>query len=114
MRGALQALRDIAVNRPGELMTPLVVFALVLAIGYVCRRILLRALTTWYSKRESRPGRILADALRGPLLIWILILAVHLAFQSSALPARFTVWSTEPLRVLFVLSLTLMCMRIAG
>ena len=56
----------------------------------------------------------LADSLRGPVLIWIVILAVHLALQSSALPARFTNWTTELLRVLFILSLTLMGMRFAG
>jgi small-conductance mechanosensitive channel len=114
MRGALQALQVIFKRHPEQLITPVAVFVLVVAIGYLCRRILLRALTAWYSKSGSRTGRILADSLHGPIVIWILILAVHLAFQSSELPARFTQWSVEPLRVLFVLSLTLMCMRIAG
>jgi small-conductance mechanosensitive channel len=90
------------------------VFAVVLGVGYLCRRLLLKALAAWSAKTENRAGRILTDALRGPLVIWILILAVHLSIESSDLPAHFTQWTIEPLRVLFVLSLTLMCMRIAG
>lgn len=114
MNAAIRAIRDLLRNHPKELVAPLAVFALVMALGYVARRLLLRALATWNAKTQSRTGLILADSLRGPVLIWILILAVHLALQSSALPARFTNWTTEPLRVLFILSLTLMGMRFAG
>jgi small-conductance mechanosensitive channel len=114
MNAAIRALRDLLRNHPKELIAPLAVFAVVMALGYVARRLLLRALATWNAKTQSRTGLILADSLRGPVLIWILILAVHLALQSSALPARFTNWTTEPLRVLFILSLTLMGMRFAG
>ncbi len=110
----VEALRNIFIRHPERLFTPLAVFALVIVIGYIARRILLRALEVWYTKSQSRAGRILAEALRGAALIWILILAVHLAVQSSDLPARFTEWSVELLRVLFVLSLTLMGMRVAG
>lgn len=114
MNAAIRALRDLLLNHPKELITPLAVFALVVALGYLARRLLLRALAAWYARTQSRAGQILADSLRGPLLIWIVILAVHLALQSSDLPARFTAWSPEPLRVLFILSLTLMSMRFAG
>ena len=93
MRGPLQALRVIFERNPEQLITPLAVFALVVGIGYLCRRFLLHALAAWNSKSTSRTGLILAESLRGPMLIWILILAVHLAFQSSDLPARFTQWS---------------------
>jgi small-conductance mechanosensitive channel len=114
MNAAIRALRELLQNHPKELIPPLVVFALVVALGYIARRVLLRALSAWYARTQNRTGLILADSLRTPILIWILILAIHLALQSSALPARFTNWSTEPLRVLFILSLTLMSMRFTG
>jgi small-conductance mechanosensitive channel len=114
MNPVIRALRDLLRNHPRELIAPLVVFAIVMALGYIARRLLLRALNAWNGKTQSRTGLILADSLRGPVLIWIVILAVHLALQSSALPVRFTNWTTEPLRVLFILSLTLMGMRFAG
>jgi small-conductance mechanosensitive channel len=114
MNAAIRGLREVLERHPKELIPPLAVFALVMALGYLARRLLLHALGAWSSKTQSRTGTILADSLRGPVLIWIVILAVHLALQSSALPPRFTNWSTEPLRVLFILSLTLMSMRFAG
>ena len=85
MNAAIRAIRELLRNHPKELILPLVVFALVMALGYVARRLLLRALATWNAKTQSRTGLILADSVRGPVLIWILILAVHLALQSSAL-----------------------------
>jgi len=114
MNPAIRALRDLLKNHPQELILPLVVFAVVVALGYLARRLLLRALAAWNAKTQNRTGLILADSLRGPILIWVVILGVHLALQSSALPTRFTNWTTEPLRVLFILSLTLMSMRFAG
>jgi small-conductance mechanosensitive channel len=114
MRGALQSLHEYVLKHPEALITPFVVFLAVVAVGYICRRLMLKALGVWSAKTNSRTGRILTDALRSPLVIWILILAVHLSIQSSELPSRFTQWTVEPLRVLFILSLTLMSMRIVG
>src|SRR5215472_2623739 len=114
MRNAMLALRELLLNHPGQLIPPLAVFAVTLGVGYLVRRFFLRALEAWHSHKQSRPGRILTDALRGPLFIWILILAVHLAIESSELPARFTRWSPRLLGSLWIFSLTLMCMRLAG
>jgi small-conductance mechanosensitive channel len=97
-----------------DLIVPLAVFAVTLAAGYLVRRVLLRALRAWNARTETRPGRILTEALRGPMAIWVLILAVHLAIESSALPPRFTRWSPRVLGALLILSLTLMSMRLAG
>ena len=114
MRSGIQGLRELLANHPMELIVPLVVFAVTVAAGYLVRRVLLRALRAWNSRTETRPGRILTEALRGPMAIWILILAVHLAIESSALPPRFTRWSPRVLGALLILSLTLMSMRLAG
>jgi small-conductance mechanosensitive channel len=114
MNPVIRALRELITKHPKELILPLVVFTVVMALGYLARRILMRALAAWNARTQGRNGQILADSLRGPILIWVLILAVHLALQASALPARFTEWSTEPLRVLFIFSVTLMSMRFAG
>src|SRR5579871_3289688 len=93
MRNEIQALRDLLVHRPMEVVTPLAIFAVTLAVGYLVRRIVLGALAAWHKRTASRPGMILTEALRGPLVIWILILAVHLAIEASSLPAKFTRWS---------------------
>jgi small-conductance mechanosensitive channel len=106
----LQAL----LSDPLKLVVPLTVFVLTVAVGYGLRRLLLGALRAWHTRTGSRPGQILTEALRRPLLIWIVILAVHLAIQTSQLPPRALRLAPQALAALFIFSLTLMSMRIAG
>jgi small-conductance mechanosensitive channel len=110
----MQAIRHLLTTNPVELVLPLAVFSATLALGWVVRSLLLRAMRAWTSRTQSRAGLILTDALRGPILIWILILGVHLAIQSSELPPRVVNWGAKSLLVLWVLSLTIMSVRIAG
>ena len=93
---------------------PALVFAGTLAVTYIVRRIFFRALRAWAKRAQSRAGVILAEALRGPTLIWNLILATHFAIQSSELPGRVTHREPELLQILFIVSLTLMFIRLAG
>src|SRR6185436_16853626 len=96
-----------------ELVVPLVFFGVTLAIGWLARRLLLRALDLWSQRTHSRFGRVLTESLRGPTWIWIVILAAHLGIQSSDLPAKVIGILPTVLLDLWVISLTLMCMRIA-
>ena len=93
---------------------PLCIFLAVWAAGWVVRRIVLRLLNAWSRRTQSRAGIIFTQAIKGPALIWTAILGVHLAVQSSDLPARFTHWSAQALLVLWIVSFTLMLMKIAG
>jgi small-conductance mechanosensitive channel len=110
----MQTIRRILTYDPWQVMMPVIIFGVTFAVGWVIRRILLRALRLWTERTGSRPGIILSQALRGPSQIWLLILAVHLALQSSELPLRYTNWAAKGLLVLWILSLTYMCMRLAG
>jgi small-conductance mechanosensitive channel len=101
-------------NDPMQLVWPLIIFGMTLLVGWIVRRVVLRALRAWTSRTNSKPGMILYDALRGPILMWTVILAVHLAIQGSELPARYSAWAAKGLLVLWFLSLTLMSMKIAG
>lgn len=106
------AFQRMVIKDPMIILTPLIVFVVTLALAWLARRITLGALRAWNARTGSKPGRILIDALRGPFLIWGLILAVHLSLQLSALPARYTQWSSKTLVALLILSFTLMCMRL--
>ncbi len=99
---------------PMQLVWPLIIFGITMLIGSIVRRVVLRALRTWTSRTDSKPGMILYDALRGPILIWTVILGAHLAIQGSELPARYSAWTAKGLLVLWFLSLTLMSMHVAG
>jgi len=114
MRSGIQALVATLRNDPTQLIAPLIVFAVTFALGYVVRAVLLRILHAWNARAKSRPRVILSDAVRVPTFLWLLIFSVHLAIQFSDLPPKLTAWAPEFLLVLFILSLTLMCVRIAG
>src|ERR1041385_6390556 len=109
----MNAIRRMLLDNPMELIRPLAIFAAIFAVGWLVRRLLLRALRAWNERTQSRMGRIMQDALRGPTWIWLIIFAAHIATQSSDLPARVTDFLPTLLLDLWVASLTLMCMRIA-
>lgn len=109
----MKAFQRMLINDPMIVVMPLIVFVVTLTVAYILGRVILRSLRAWAERTASRPGRILADALRGPLAIWCLILAVHLAIQLSEIPARYTQWSARTLAALWILSLTIMCMKVA-
>ena len=57
---------------------------------------------------------MLIESLHGPLLLWILILAIHLAVEYSDLPRSVTHWSAKLLLALWIVSLTLVLSRLSG
>ncbi len=101
-------------DHPARWIQPGVVFLITLGIAYLLRRIFFGALRRWAHRSPTRAAAVLNDALRGPTHIWNFILASHFAIQSSDLPHTFTQRAPEVLQVLFIASLTLMFMRIAG
>ena len=107
-------IRQLLIEHPMQLVLPLVIFAATFVSGWIIRRLLLGALRSWTARTESRAGVLLAQALHGPMLVWTVILGIHLAIQGSELPARYTEWTAKVLLVLWIASLTIMSMRLAG
>ena len=101
-------------RHPSEWIQPAIVFLATLGVAYLIRSIFFGALRSWKRRSPTRAVQTLHDALRGPTHIWNFILAAHFAIQSSDLPRRFTERAPEVLQVLFIASLTIMCMRLAG
>ena len=109
----MQTIGRILTENPMELARPLAIFAVIFFIGWVVRWLILKTLRAWTARTGSRAGLGLTEALSGPLLIWAAILALHLGLQSSSLPATVTDWGAKTLFVLWIVSLTMMCMRMA-
>jgi small-conductance mechanosensitive channel len=107
-------LQQLILNDPMEVILPLGIFAVVFLAGWVVRRLVLRGLKSWAARSGGRVGTLLLEALRGPTWIWALILAAHLAVQGSDLPKGLTDVVANWLLVLWILSLTLMSMRVVG
>ena len=60
--------------------------------GLVVRRVLFRIMRQWAAHTESHLDVLVKDTLRGPILIWAVILAFHLAVKTSTIPARLPDW----------------------
>jgi small-conductance mechanosensitive channel len=110
----MQNLRSLLEKNPMEVVWPVVIFAVTFAVGWLVREVVLRALRAWAERSKNHAGSILSGALRGPMLIWCVILGVHIALQLSDLPARYTGWAAHALLALWIISLTIMFMRVAG
>src|SRR5215510_12576045 len=103
-----EALRATIIHDPMEVIVPLLIFAVTFLGAWLIRSLLLRGLRKWSTRTQNRGGSILFEALRGPTLIWCLILATHFALASSEIPAQFKELESNTLMVLWIGSLTMM------
>ena len=93
---------------------PFLVFAAVLTVGLLLRRVLTARLRKWTRSTATRFDETLLDSLRGPGLLWVVILAIYVATDIAQLPGSVTFWSERVLLVLWIVSLTLAATRLAG
>src|SRR5215510_2961363 len=114
MRSVAQSLRQLVITDPMEVVVPLIIFGVTFLGAWLIRRLILRGIKAWNQRTQGRAGSILYESLRGPLTIWSLMLATHFAIESSKIPERYAVYGSNILISLWILSLTLMSMRIAG
>lgn len=93
---------------------PGIVLIAVMAAGWSARRLLFAVLDRWAKKSSAKFDDVLVRALRGPFMLWVMILGVHLAVQSSELPARVTGAAAKVLLILWIVSLTVAAAKLAG
>jgi len=96
------------------LAMPFLVLLITMIAGWFVRRVLFQALEGWASKSESELDDLVVHALRGPFMLWVMILGLHLAMQVSDLPFRVTSLAGKALLVLWIISLTLVASKVAG
>lgn len=93
---------------------PAFVFAIVIIVGLSARQILFATLEKWAARSPAKFDDFLIPALRGPFLLWTIMLGLHLAVQSSPLPERFILLIGKVLLILWIVSLTIVAAKIAG
>ncbi len=96
------------------LIVPFAVFLTVMVAGWSVRGFLFRVLEKWTAKSRAKLDDLLVQALRGPFMLWVMILGLHLAVQSSALPSTVTALVGRTLLILWILSLTVVASKLAG
>lgn len=110
----METIRHFLVYDWMKLVVPVSVLALTMATGLVVKRLMFRVLRAWAASTKSQAGLLGIQALEGPFMIWVLILGIHLATQSSELPPRPAWWTARILMVLWIASLTMVATRLTG
>ncbi len=90
---------------PLRLLLPMLVFVAVASAGMILRRFVFSALRNWSGRTGSKLGELVDGTLKGPAVLWALILALHVATASSELPQRYQLWIRPTLEVLWLWSL---------
>ncbi|HEY2380372.1 MAG TPA: mechanosensitive ion channel family protein [Terriglobia bacterium] len=96
------------------LLPPFTVVVVTILVGWAVRNAVFRSARTWAARSKSRLNDIAFEALRTPVMIWIVMLAVHLGAQTSRLPLRVQDEVARILLILFITSMTLVFSRLAG
>src|SRR6476620_7870429 len=101
----MRTIEDFIRHDPMKLILPLVVLAITLAGGSLLKGIVFKILRKWVAHSKSHMATVLTRALDGPFMIWVFILGLHLATQSSELPHRWMTLLSQFLLVLWIISL---------
>jgi small-conductance mechanosensitive channel len=101
-------------NHPAQLLVPLALLAAAVLGGLIVRSILFRIIRAWGAGTESNVDVLIARSMRGPVVLWSIILGLHLATQNSEIPKAYLQYIPRTLAVLWILSLTMAMSRLAG
>lgn len=97
-----------------QLLISLAIVAGVVAAGWLVRKVLFRLIHRWTLDRHAHLEVILTESLRGPILIWSLMLGLDLALRNSEVPQKVADRIEVALAILWIISLTIMLSRLAG
>ncbi len=86
--------------------TPIATFLAVMLTGLAVRRLLFKRLTQWASKTTWQGDDIILQSIRGPFLLWCLLIAVHIATGTSPLPPHWTESIGKVMSGLLILSIS--------
>jgi small-conductance mechanosensitive channel len=101
-------------DRTFQLFVPLLVFCVTLVLGFLVRRLLFSALERWARKTARQIDDLIVRSIRGPFMIWVLMLAIHLAAQVSLLPEKISALIAKLLLFLLIASLTTVGAKLAS
>jgi len=97
-----------------QTMIPVVIFISVWLIGYIIRKIVFIRVTKWAEKTKSQVDDIILEAIKGPFIIWSIMLGMYFALRVSNLPQNFTNIAGKILLVLGMFSVTLVIANITA
>jgi small-conductance mechanosensitive channel len=97
-----------------KVIAPTGVFVGCLIAGWVIRKLLFRWIRKFSATSRHKIDVVIVPALRGPIMIWALIIGLDLATRTSALPLRYQKPINITLEALWIASLTIIAAQLAG
>jgi len=97
-----------------ELLLPVLAIPVTIVFGYIVRRIIFDRLTRWSTKTRTQIDDILVSTLKGPFIIWFLMLGIYFALEVSKLPEKTVYIAGKILLLLGIFSIILVLANLAA
>ncbi|MDO8735168.1 MAG: mechanosensitive ion channel family protein [Elusimicrobiota bacterium] len=92
----------------------MVVFLVVVVVGYVSRKILFVYLKKVTEKTETNIDDIIIDALKNPFILWCVIAGISAAIKTTVVSDKTIILADKILISLWIISFTLVVAKIVG
>jgi len=97
----------VSMKKVFEMVLPPVVVTVTLVAGYIVRKIIFERLAKWSKNTGIQLGDIIISAVKGPFIIWVLMLGIYFALAVSQLSERVVGVANKTLLALGIFSVTL-------
>lgn len=97
-----------------DVMMPALVLCGTLLIGVFLRRVIFARLIRWTQKTSTQIDDIIIRAIKGPFIIWSLMLGIYFALEISVVPGNVVHIISRILLVLGIISVTFVLSNIAS
>ncbi len=99
---------------PFQILIPLSLLVGTIIAGLILRRVLFSIIQKWAGSTNGHVAVLVTQSLRGPIVLWSIMLGIHLATQYSEIPQRYLKNIPSALAALWILSLTIAMSHLAG
>lgn len=90
-----------------------IVFLLILGIGYGVRQLIFKFLQNWSKKTATKLDDIIIDAIRFPFLLWVILAGISISTHTTGISEKITIFLDKTMLVIWVISLTIVASKIA-
>jgi small-conductance mechanosensitive channel len=101
-------------KNPFAIIVPLAWFVAIVLGGFVARRMVFAVVRQWAASSDSHLDVLVVETLKGPIIIWSILLGIHFASRNSGIPANYQRNIHTTVEVLWVWGITSACARFAG
>ncbi|MEK6733359.1 MAG: mechanosensitive ion channel family protein [Candidatus Omnitrophota bacterium] len=97
-----------------EILVPASIFLIILICGFIIRKIMFARLNRWSKHTKTQVDDIIIDSIKGPFIIWFLMLGIYFALESSKLPENLVHIIDKLLLVSGIFSITFVLANISA